>query len=106
VPPAPGRMARRVSGRPTTAVEAKTRRWVHRASSRPPPRAGAASAAMVGIGRAASAAKVERRVVRNCVVLTRRSGGLVGVVRVVRRRGRGPDVVGARWGAGGLTLLG
>jgi hypothetical protein len=50
-------------------VEAKRRRWVVRASSRPPPNAGAARAEMVGIGRAAMEARVPRREVRNVLVL-------------------------------------
>ncbi len=45
-------MARRVSGRATTAVDAKMRRCVVRASSRPPPKASEESAVSVGIGRA------------------------------------------------------
>ncbi len=39
VPPAPGRTARRVSGKPTIAEVEKTRRVEAKASSRPPPRA-------------------------------------------------------------------
>jgi hypothetical protein len=49
-------MARRVSGRATVADEARTRKSVHNASSRPPPKAELATAEIVGMGR------VERRV--------------------------------------------
>lgn len=51
VPPAPGMMASRVSGSATVVVDPKMRKCVVRASSRPPPNAGAASADIVGIGR-------------------------------------------------------
>lgn len=69
VPPAPGMMARRVSGSATVVLEPKTRRWVVSASSRPPPNAGAASAEMVGMGRCEMDVKVLRRVVRKEDVL-------------------------------------
>jgi hypothetical protein len=69
VPPAPGMMARRVSGSATVVVLAKTRMCVVRASSRPPPNAGAARAEIVGIGRAWIEERVERREVRKLVVL-------------------------------------
>lgn len=62
-------MAKRVSGRATVAVEAKTRMWVVRASSRPPPNAGAARADMVGIGSWDIEVKVPRSVVRKFAVL-------------------------------------
>ena len=55
MPPAPGMIARRVSGRPTTAVEAKRRKVDASASSRPPPSAIDEMAEIVGMGR------VERR---------------------------------------------
>lgn len=58
-------MARRVSGRPTCAVEAKTRRLVHSASSRPPPKAVLLTAEMVGRGSVASLVKVFRSFARN-----------------------------------------
>jgi len=64
VPPAPGRMARRVSGRATVVVDAKTRMCVVRASSRPPPKAGAAKAEMVGMGNCDIDANVPRSVVK------------------------------------------
>lgn len=69
MPPAPGMMARRVSGSATVVVLAKTRMCVVRASSRPPPNAGAARAEIVGIGRAWIEERVERREVRKLVVL-------------------------------------
>lgn len=69
VPPAPGMMPSRVSGRATMALEVSTRKCVERASSRPPPRARELMAEMVGIGRAARVVKVARRVVRNASVL-------------------------------------
>jgi hypothetical protein len=62
--PAPGIMARRVSGSATTAVDARTRKSVHRASSRPPPKAELATAEMVGIGRVERRVKVWRSFVR------------------------------------------
>lgn len=49
-------------------VEAKTRMWVARANSRPPPNAGAARAEMVGIGRAEIEVRVPRREVRKLIV--------------------------------------
>jgi hypothetical protein len=69
VPPAPGMMARRVSGSPTWAVDARTRRWVQRASSRPPPRAVEEMALIVGMGRSERAVKVLRRLERKAEVL-------------------------------------
>lgn len=69
VPPAPGMMPRRVSGRPTWAVEARTRKWVQRASSSPPPRAVEDMALIVGMGRAERALKVLRRLKRKADVL-------------------------------------
>lgn len=69
MPPAPGMMASRVSGRPTTAELPKTRRCVLRASSRPPPRASEASAVRVGMGSVARRVRVWRRVVRKLAVL-------------------------------------
>lgn len=64
MPPAPGTIARRVSGKPTVAEEEKTRKEVVRASSRPPPNAVLEMAEMVGMGRVEIAVKVARRVVR------------------------------------------
>jgi hypothetical protein len=61
VPPAPGMMPRRVSGRPTIAVDARTRMCVQRASSRPPPSAVEEMALMVGMGREERALNVLRR---------------------------------------------
>ena len=75
VPPAPGMIARRVSGRPTTAVLAKMRKWVVRASSRPPPRAREDIAVMVGIGRVVIVVNVKRSFARNSVVLEEDEGG-------------------------------
>lgn len=69
MPPAPGMMPSRVSGRPMTALVDRTRRWVDRASSRPPPRASDEMAEMVGMGSEAREVKVPRRLVRNSVVL-------------------------------------
>lgn len=69
MPPAPGIMASLVSGRPTTLDEPKTRRWVHRASSRPPPRAMEEIEEMVGICKAARSRNVARSLVRNSFVL-------------------------------------
>lgn len=71
MPPPPGIMARRVSGRPSLAVEAATRKVVVRASSRPPPRAEPLMAEMVGMGSEASWVKVARRLLRNSRVLFR-----------------------------------
>ena len=62
-------MANRVSGSATVAVEANTRMCVVRASSRPPPKAGAASAVIVGMERLAMEAKVPRRDFRKFAVL-------------------------------------
>lgn len=62
-------MPSRVSGSPTCAVEARTRKCVHRASSRPPPRAVEEMALTVGMGRAERAVKVARRFERKAVVL-------------------------------------
>lgn len=73
VPPAPGIIANRVSGRPTVAVDENTRKFVARASSRPPPKAWEEIAVMDGIGREASRVRVLRRVVRNCDILRRDS---------------------------------
>lgn len=58
-----------VSGSPTEAVAATTRRSVARASSNPPPRATDATAEMVGTGSVSMAWKVERSVVRKALVL-------------------------------------
>lgn len=69
VPPAPGMMPSRVSGRPICAVEAITRKLVQRASSRPPPSAIDDTADMVGIGRRERAVKVLRRLERKAAVL-------------------------------------
>lgn len=62
-------MARRVSGSPSLAVEAATRKVVVSASSRPPPRAEPFIAEIVGIGRAVIEERVERRVERKSRVL-------------------------------------
>jgi hypothetical protein len=61
--------ARRVSGRATTAVEARTRKSVHKASSRPPPKAELATAEMVGIGRVERRVKVFRSFERKAATL-------------------------------------
>ena len=70
VPPAPGKIPRRVSGRESCAVWDRTRKVVERASSKPPPRARDDMAEIVGMGRAERAEKVARRVVRKDLVLT------------------------------------
>jgi hypothetical protein len=75
VPPAPGMMARRVSGRATVALEAKTRSDAHRASSRPPPKASEETAAMEGMGSVERRVKVARRCVRKARVLLGAGGG-------------------------------
>jgi hypothetical protein len=62
-------IARRVSGSATVVVEPKTRMCVVRASSRPPPKAGAARADMVGMGSCDIEVRVPRKVVRKFVVL-------------------------------------
>jgi len=62
-------IASRVSGRATVVDEAKTRMCVVRASSRPPPNAGAASAEMVGTGSWEMDANVPRSEVRKFAVL-------------------------------------
>jgi hypothetical protein len=67
-------MPSRVSGRPTTALEVRTRKWAASASSRPPPRAREEMAAMVGIGRVERAVRVVRRVRRNAAVLIENGG--------------------------------
>lgn len=69
VPPAPGMMPRRVSGRPTVALELRTRKCVERASSSPPPSATEEMAEMVGMGRLDRDVRVLRRFVRNSAVL-------------------------------------
>jgi hypothetical protein len=80
VPPAPGMMASRVSGSATVVVLAKMRKCVVRASSRPPPNAGAASADIVGMGSCEIEVRVPRRVVRKFAVLGIHS------VRILQRR--------------------
>lgn len=50
-------------------VDANTRMCVVRASSRPPPNAGAASAEIVGMGSCEIEARVPRRFVRKFAVL-------------------------------------
>lgn len=62
-------IARRVSGRPIVAVEARRRKVVLRASSNPPPRAREEMALMVGMGRAERVERVVRRVERKWEVL-------------------------------------
>jgi hypothetical protein len=62
-------IASRVSGSATVVVEAKTRMCVVRASSRPPPNAGAASAEMVGIESCDIDVRVPRNVDRKFAVL-------------------------------------
>lgn len=59
------------------AVDARTRKCVHRASSRPPPRARDEMAEMVGMGRWERAVNVVRRVRRNAWVLGGWGWGLV-----------------------------
>mmetsp|Transcript_20440 Transcript_20440/g.40877 ORF Transcript_20440/g.40877 Transcript_20440/m.40877 type:complete len:262 (-) Transcript_20440:141-926(-) len=65
VPPAPGMMAREVSGRPKRASAPATLMSHERAISRPPPSAAPSTAAMVGSGRLESAVKVLRRELTN-----------------------------------------
>jgi len=77
VPPAPGIIPSRVSGSPTTALELRTRKWVERASSRPPPRAMEEIAEIVGIGRAESEVRVVRRLRRKAAVLCCGGGGML-----------------------------
>ena len=50
-------------------MEVRTRRWVVRASSRPPPRAREEMAEMDGIGRAERDVNVSRRLARKSAVL-------------------------------------
>ncbi len=69
MPPAPGMMARRVSGRPTAALDENTRKCVARASSSPPPRAIDEMAEIVGMGRAERDVRVSRRLDRKAAVL-------------------------------------
>lgn len=69
MPPAPGMIASLVSGSATVVVEPNTRMCVVRASSRPPPNAGAARADIVGIGRFWIEVRVPRREVRKLEVL-------------------------------------
>ena len=64
MPPAPGMMPSRVSGRATRALDAKTRNVVVRASSSPPPNAREETALMVGMGSLASVSNVPRSKVR------------------------------------------
>lgn len=65
-------IASRVSGRATVVVDAKTRMCVVKASSRPPPKAGAARAEIVGMGNVEMDVKVPRREERKAAVLERR----------------------------------
>lgn len=76
MPPAPGMMPSRVSGRLMVALEARTRKVVLRASSKPPPRAREEMALMVGMGRAEREVRVLRRVWRKWLVLEGEAGGL------------------------------
>jgi hypothetical protein len=62
-------IANRVSGNATLVVEAKMRMCVVRASSSPPPNAGAASAEIVGMGSCAIEARVPLSDVRKFAVL-------------------------------------
>ena len=62
-------IANRVSGSATVVFDAKMRICVVRASSRPPPNAGAASAEIVGIASCEMEVKVPRRFVRKFAVL-------------------------------------
>lgn len=62
-------MPRRVSGSAICALDAKTRKVVESASSRPPPRASEETALMVGRGRVERVVRVARRVVRKVSVL-------------------------------------
>jgi hypothetical protein len=62
-------MARRVSGRATVAVEANTRKFVQRPSSRPPPNAVLPMAEMVGIGSVDRRVKVLLSFVKNWATL-------------------------------------
>ena len=62
-------MPRRVSGSPTVAAVERIRRWVHKASSRPPPSAVPETQEILGIGRSDKRLKVRRSEVRNVVTL-------------------------------------
>lgn len=62
-------IARRVSGRPTMVEELKTRKWVVRPSSRPPPRATEEIEEIVGIGSAEMSRNVPRSLARNSPTL-------------------------------------
>lgn len=62
-------IANRVSGRATVVLDEKMRMCVVRASSRPPPKAGAASAEIVGMGRCEIEARVSRREDKKFAVL-------------------------------------
>ena len=62
-------MPSRVSGRPTTALELRTRKCVASASSRPPPRAMEDMAETVGMGSVERFVSVVRRLRRNAAVL-------------------------------------
>lgn len=69
MPPAPGMMPMRVSGRQTMAEVVKTRRVQARASSKPPPKAKPEIAAIEGMGREESMLNVWRRAVRKSCIL-------------------------------------
>lgn len=73
VPPAPGMIANRVSGSATVVVEAKMRKCVVKASSRPPPKAGAARAEIVGMESFDIEVNVPRSDLRKLAVLCSRS---------------------------------
>ena len=69
VPPAPGKIASLVSGSPIMAVDAKTRKVVHKANSSPPPRAIDETAEIVGMERCSMSVKDLRTPVRKTLAL-------------------------------------
>lgn len=69
VPPAPGMIASLVSGNPTVAVDARTRKLVQSASSSPPPNAVELMAEIVGMGRVDRRVNVPLRFLRKAATL-------------------------------------
>ena len=95
MPPAPGMIASLVSGRPTVALEARRRKVLLRASSKPPPRASEEMALMVGMGRRERVVRVVRRVVRKVLVLRARVSFRLFVDAGLGRGGGGGNVLWA-----------
>lgn len=75
-------MPSRVSRSASVAVDAKTRSVVANASSKPPPSAKDATAAMLGIGRASIALKTERALVRKSIWLVSRRNAMLAVLNI------------------------